>query len=238
MHDGALLLKGLEAPSTRAGPKCRPTAQVLSGTLRELGPAFLTHNQRVFRGFTLRTRLSLLGLSLTLATGCFGDGDADTDQPTSGGAPSAATGGSESGDPEDDPYCPHAWNGFTQLDIFLAETGAISDDPDMPGATMNAHGEVALEAAELTGQHFRRAQEFVVDTEASDAFEAVLRYQERYMVPQAKLAATSSDFDAYGMASLEFLLQEGVAEAAASGALASGTISSYTLVRCESTRWP
>ena len=91
-----------------------------------------------------------------------------------------------------DPYCAHAWNGFKQLDVFIEETNAIQNDPDMSKATLNTHGEAAHASAELAGQHFGRAQEFVVETETSEAFDALLRYQEKYMVPQTELAAAAS----------------------------------------------
>ncbi len=223
----------------------------------------------------MRTRLSLLGLTLMLATACFssggGDGDGgdgdDTDVQTggstghatggaagdggggkpstgdpatggvgTGGATDPASGGNDSG--ETDPYCPHAWNGFAQLDIFLAETNAIQDDADMARDTLNAHGEAALEAAELTGEHFGRAQDFVVETETSEAFDALLLYQEVYMVPLAQLAATASDVDAYTMGAFQLTLMDGVAGAVAAGALASGTVSAYTVQRCGHARWP
>lgn len=156
---------------------------------------------------------------------------------TATGGSSSSSGGAASEDP-DDPYCAHAWNGFEQLDIFIEETNAIQLEPDITGATLNAHGDAALDAAELTGQHFGRAQEFVVETVTSEAFDALLLYQETYMVPLAEIAATASDGDAYAVASFTLLQQEGVAEAAAGGALASGTISAYTVERCGRARWP
>lgn len=181
------------------------------------------------------------------AAGEGGGGKPGTDDPATGGvgAGGAGTGGSadpstggNGSDETDDPYCPHAWNGFEQLDIFLAETNALTDDPDMDRDTLNAHGAAALEAAELTGEHFGRAKDFVVETETSEAFDALLLYQELYMVPLAQLAATASDSDAYSMGALQLLLMDGVAGATAAGALASGTVSTYTVQRCGHARWP
>lgn len=161
-----------------------------------------------------------------------------TDGANGSGEGADSNGGSSSEEDPDDPYCPHAWDGFEQLDVFIEETNAIQNDPDMSRAALNAHGDAAREAAELTGQHFGRAQEYVVETETSVAFDALLLYQKMYMVPQAELAATASDVDDYSLASFMFLQQDGVAEAVAGGAIESGTISAYTFQRCGSARWP
>lgn len=182
------------------------------------------------------------GRATTGGAGGEGGGKPGNDDPATGGAGNAnsthpSTGGSGS-EETDDPYCAHAWNGFEQLDVFLAETNAITDDPDMDPATLNAHGEAALEAAELTGEHFGRARDFVVETETVEAFDALLLYQELYMVPLAELAATSSDMNAYSLGSLQLMTTDGVAGAAAAGALATSTVSSYTVQRCGHARWP
>lgn len=201
-----------------------------------------------------------------MATGCFSDdgddgpganppasggsgnseedglGGAGGDQAGSGGATDGkGTGGNTSSggsgnEGTDDPYCAHAWNGFEQLDIFLDETNAI--ESDMDGPTVNAQGDAALEAAELTGEHFGKAKDFVVETDTSEAFDAVLLYQELYMVPLAEIAATASDGGSYSMASFQLLQQDRVAAAAANGAIASGTISAYTVQRCGRASWP
>lgn len=210
----------------------------------------------------------VIGLSLLVATGCFSDDGDDgpgpgANPPASGGSDNGegdglggagsdtagdggATGGKGTGgstssggsgnDETEDPYCAHAWNGFEQLDIFLDETNAI--ESDMDGPTVNAHGDAALEAAELTGEHFGKAKDFVVETDTSEAFDAMLLYQELYMVPLAKIAAMANDGQSYTMASFQLLQQDGVAAAAANGAIASGTISAYTVQRCGRASWP
>lgn len=175
------------------------------------------------------------------AVACWGDDDEASgpgdSKPSNGPSSGNTETRTEGAEGETDPYCPHAWNGFEQLDVYLEEMNAIEDDPEMSPARLRDHGAKASEAAELTGEHFTRAAEFVVETEAAEAFDAFLHYQEIYLVPQSVLAAGASDRMSYAESSFELFLSDGVAAATGAGALASGTMSSYTVRRCSSARW-
>lgn len=108
----------------------------------------------------------------------------------------------------------------------------------MSGTKIRENGAAAEESAEEMGRHFSRASDFVVDSEVSAHFDALLLYQEKWMLPQAQIATGASDAEDYSLKSLDLLLQDGVAQAVSDGAVASGAISAYTLERCGSSRRP
>lgn len=157
-----------------------------------------------------------------------GDGDGD-----------ATAGDGDSGDGdvpmEEDDFCVHARAGFAALDDYTTVMNELSlTGEEVPASRINENGTLALSFAEEFGDEMAQAADFVVDDAVAGAFDALLIYQADYMLPQAELAAgASSDMD-YGMASLEFLQEDGVAEAVANGATASATARLYALERCGS----
>lgn len=199
----------------------------------------------------------LLCCGALVLVGCFGGGGEQTapegtggseNQPTdgegengtggaTGGSTGSSTGGAGANDGTEDPYCAHAWNGFDALDGYIEVTNELSAQDATP-AKFQENGPLAVEYAEAVGVHFGNARDFVVEDETRAAFDDMLLYQEKYLVPQSQIALGATDSEDYGLKSLEFILGDGVAEASAAGALASGTISAYTLQRCGSARWP
>ena len=136
---------------------------------------------------------------------------------------------------EGDAFCSHASSGFAALDDYITVMNELSlTGEEVPVSRINENGTLAVGFAEDFAEEIAQAADFVVDDDAASAFDALLLYQAEYMLPQAELAATaSSDMD-YGMASLEFLQEDGVAEAVANGAVASGTARLYAVGRCGS----
>lgn len=158
-----------------------------------------------------------------------GDGDGDVD-PSDGDSES----GDGDGDSESsDAFCSHAKKGFAALDDYIAVMNELSlTGEEVPASRINENGALAIEFATDFGDEMADAAAFVVDDDVTAAFDDLLIYQADYMLPQAELAATATSDMEYGMASLEFLKEDGVAEAAANGAVASGTARLYALERC------
>ncbi len=165
------------------------------------------------------------------ATGDGDSGDGDGGDGDSGDG----DGGDGDAPMEEDGFCTHARVGFAALDDYLTVMNELSlTGEEVPASRINENGDLALEFAEDFGEEMAQAADFVVDDDAAAAFDALLIYHSDYMVPQAELAAGATSDMEYGMASLELLQQDGVAEAAANGAVASGTARQYALGRCGS----
>lgn len=157
-----------------------------------------------------------------------GDGDGDVGE-----------GDGDAGDGDDplevDAFCAHAKSGFAALDDYITVMNALTlTGEEVPTSLLNDNGTLAMGFAEDFGEEMAKASDFVVDDDVALAFNHLLIYQTDYMLPQAELAASAGDEMEYGMASLEFLQEDGVAEAAANGAVASGTARLYAVERCGS----
>lgn len=172
-----------------------------------------------------------------------GDGDSSAgagsvDSGNGEGGAGSGDGGASSGDAdpppeEEDAFCSHAKSGFAALDDYTTVMNELSlTGEEVPASRINENGALALGFAADFGDEMADAAAFVVDDEVAAAFDDLLIYHADYMVPQAELAASATSDMQYGMASLELLQEDGVAQAVADGTLASGTARQYAIERC------
>lgn len=176
----------------------------------------------------MRVIIQRVGLFLILATLTASCGQE--------GGEASKKGGSEN-EQHGDAYCDPAWTGFEHLDAYVAVMNPLADS-GVTAQTLNTNGAQGLIHAYAVGESFTQAQGYVVDDDIVAAFDALLLHQELWLVPLAQIASNAVDETDYSQRAFELVQQPGVAAASSAGALASGTLSSYTLQRCGATRRP
>ncbi|MDN4479414.1 hypothetical protein [Demequina muriae] len=207
---------------------------------------------------TMLASTSALALALTACAGDAAPDPAPVDATPSGGVDGTGTpvpteSGQGSSDapapPGADPYCDAADEGYLALtdlldatDLKSAQTGVEDNGGDVD--LMNDAADDMLAAMDRVVAAWTAAQERVGDSpwddtssavpndEAAESFTAYFEYLDAFARPEAQAAAGAATMEEYTNATITLLSAPGVAQTAAEGAGAIGTILEYTLERC------